>query len=392
MGAQKYHIGKNGPAPCNAHPERPNGRACRFGADDHGTRAEVTELWEARQTAENEAYLESASKSLGRPLSYDERSTVKHLSDRTKYRPPKTVEARYGSSEQAVAMKLALSNLSELAHSPIVGRDDDWDNLGSTSVDRYELKNGAVGYFKAFSNNSYDEGFFRGKYGVSSIGASINEVNAYRMGQLLGGEFSKLVPETTFREVYGRLGTIQQEVPENEAVSRSFTESSLLKDDYKRAAIFDFVIGNLDRHGFNYLYGVEEGPDGEPVSRLRLIDNSFSFPDPQKASAVNASSFSDNTGAGEGKSTWAPEYGARAGELKLTEADREALTRARAGVREWIDGKTIGSRRGFATIRRIDHLLDKGEVPNFSQYHYKHYASPDWYVPEEEIEDEGYWD
>lgn len=392
MGTQKYHIGKNGPAPCNAHPERPNGRECRFGADDHGTKAEVTELWEARQAAENSAYLESASKSLGRPLSYDERSTVKHLSDRSKYRPAKKLEVRYGSSEQAVAMKLALSNLSELAHSPIVSRDDDWDNLGSTSVGRYELKNGTVGYFKAFSTNSYDESFFRKKYGVSSIGASINEVNAHRMAQLLGGEFSKLVPETAFREVHGRLGTIQQEVPENEAVSRSFTESELLKEDYKRAAIFDFVIGNLDRHGFNYLYGVEEGPKGEPVSRLRLIDNSFSFPNPQQKSVVNASCFSDNTGAGDVEGEWEAEYWPSKAGLQLTEDEREALTRARAGVREWIDAKTIGSRRGFATLKRIDHLLKEGEVPNFSQYHYKHYSSPDWYVPEEEIEDEGYWD
>ena len=392
MGAQKYHIGKNGPAPCRANPEKPGGRECRFGAEDHGTKEELTERWEARQAAENGAYLESASKSLGRPLSYDERSTVRHLSDRTKYQPPKKLDVRYSNNEQTVAMNLALSNLSELAHSPIVGRDDDWNSDGSTSVDRYELKNGTTGYFKAFSTNSYDESFFRGKYGVSSIGASVNEVNAHRMSKLLGGEFSELVPETTFREVYGRLGTIQQEVSENEAVSHSFIENGLLREDYRRAAIFDFVIGNLDRHGENYLYGVEEGRRGEPVSRLRLIDNSFSFPDPQKASAVNASSFSDNTGAGEGKIPWAPEYGARAGELKLTEADREALTRARAGVREWIDAKTIGSRRGFATIRRIDHLLDESEVPNFSQYHYKHYASPDWYVPEEEIEDEGYWD
>lgn len=392
MGTQKYHIGKNGPAPCRANPDKPGGRACRFGADDHGTQTEMIARWEAKQEAEHSAHMESVSKEVGRPLNFDERKAVGSLSDPSKYRPAKKLEVRYGDGEQAIAMKLALSNLSELSHSPIEGRDDEWASDGSTSVDRYELKSGVTGYFKSFSTNSYDENFFRGKYGVSSIGASINEVNSHRMGKLLGGEYSKLVPETAFREVYGRLGTIQEEVAEDKSISQSFNENEKLREDYRRAAVFDFVTGNLDRHGENYLYAVEQGPNGKPESRLRLIDNSFSFPDPQQQSVVNASSFADNTGAGRVEGDWEAEYWASDTGLQLTQEDREALTRAREGVTGWIDAKTIGTRRGRATIKRIDYLLSEGRVTSFSQYHYERYSSPDWYVPEEEIEDAGYWD
>lgn len=385
MSVQKYHIGKNGPALCNAHPERPNGRACRFGDDRHGTQAEMMMLWEAEQEAEHTAHMDSISK--GSP---ELQSAHRSLSDRSQYRPTEGLEVEYSSRERAVAMKLALSQIDELSYLPIKSRDSDWITEGTTVVERYELEGGSHGYFKAFSVNSFDEDFFQDRFGVSSIGASINEVNAHRLSVALGGEFSKLVPETAFREIYGKLGTIQREVAEDESVNRSFKENQQLRDDYRRAAIFDFVSGNLDRHSENFLYEVELGDDGHPQSRLRLIDNSFSFPNPKVPSELNASIFSDNTGAGEVSGSWMAEYRASSEDRILTESDKSALRSARAEVQGWIEGKTISFQRGRATLKRIDHLLEQGEITNFSQYHFKNYATPDDYAPEEDFEEDDF--
>jgi len=343
----------------------------------------MVKLWEAEQEAEHDAHMDGLSRG-----SLDLQSAHRSLSDRSRYSPTKGLEVEYSSQEQAVAMKLALSEIDEISYLPIVSRDSNWITEGSTVVERYELDDGSHGYFKSFSANSYDEDFFRDRFGVSSLGASINEVNAHRMGAALGGEFSQLVPETAFREVYGKLGTIQREVAEDESVNRSFRENQQLREDYRRAAIFDFVIGSLDRHGDNYLYATEIGKDGYPESRLRLIDNSFSFPNPQVPSEVNSNAFADNSGAGSMPGSWTIEYKATRAEMGLTDEDRNALKRARTEVQGWVKNKTIGTQRGRATLERIDHLLSENLVTNFSKYHFSNYATPDDYNFDSSFEDE----
>lgn len=54
------------------------------------------------------------------------------------------------------------------------------------------------------------------------------------------------------------------------------------RDDLLRAAVFDYVIGNSDRHGGNWMLADPKGAD-----RIRLIDHGYAFPEGEKISSGN---------------------------------------------------------------------------------------------------------
>ena len=380
MEAKRYHIGKNGPAVCNAHPERPGGRACRLGGPDgterHGTLADVTVLWEREQEVLHSSSLLSGlsravvpEPSEPKPESPEALKARSTLSNPAKYAPSDSTVS-YGKDERTVAINLALESFSALSHTPVVQEDHSWESDGFSSVHRYELADGSMAYFKPFTMNSFEEGDYS-DYGTSSLGASINEVNSYRLAQALGDGFSELVPETVFREINGELGTLQREVEEDSSLSANFATVPGLKEDYRKAAIFDFVAGSLDRHKDNYLYGLTK--DGGYSSRksIRLIDNSFSFPDRFKHSHFNSSIFATNRGIGndyDENGRWIELYNIPPRELRIRADERSALTQARGVLQGWIDAKTIAQGSGEKALARIDHLLRGGKVVNLSEY------------------------
>lgn len=285
------------------------------------------------------------------------------LSNRSKYRPA-TSEVRYSDSERDIAMKLALTNLSGLSYIPVKEQDTAWESKGGTSVERYVLEDGTIGYFKSFRENSNEEWTFR-DYGVTSLGAAINEVNAYRMAKLLGEGYDQLVPETVLREVCDSLGTLQREVKEDSRLNRDYRTCPQLREDYRRASLFDFVIGNLDRHSDNFIYGFGHTPGGRK-SRIRLIDNSFSFPSSSKSGDFNESVFASNRAPGGYYDTTG--YTIPRSQLILEDSERAALGRARAGIEDWIAAKTIGQMRGKAAIKRIDFLLKADKLSPLDEY------------------------
>lgn len=380
MSARKYHIGKNGPAVCNAHPERPGGRSCRLGGSDgterHGTLAEVTALWEREQEELHGSTLLSglsraaASKPSGPAIEgFEALRAHSTLSNPSKYAPSDS-DVRYKKAERTVALNLALESFSALSHTPVAEEDHLWVSQGFSSVHRYELADGSTAYFKPFTMNSFEE-FEYEEYGTTSLGASINEVNSYRLARAMGGGFKELVPETVFREIDGEIGTLQREVEEDSGLSSNFAKVPGLKDDYRKAAIFDFVIGSLDRHKDNYLYGLTEDGDHSSRNGIRLIDNSFSFPDEFEDSHFNCSIFATNRGAGSNygaNGEWVELYNIPSRELGLKEDERLALTHARGAVQSWIEAKTIASGSGQKTLDRIDHLLQGGRIVSISDY------------------------
>lgn len=286
------------------------------------------------------------------------------LSSRVNYKP-RCSEVRYSDSELSIAQNLALEGFGELSHRPIRKVDERFFSDSTTQVLRYELEDGSVGYFKSFTENSFDEYAFR-DYGTTSLGASINEVNAYRMAQLLGGGFSDLVPETVLRDIDGSLGTLQREVVSEGKPPSSFHRNPQLREDYRKAAIFDFVIGNLDRHSDNFIYGFEGAAGGRRRYRIRLIDHSFSFPWKQASFHFNQSIFAENNAPGGYYDSAG--YHVPQKESGLKEDERISLTEAKAGVGRWISEGTIGIRRGRSALRRIDVLLKSDRLSSLCDY------------------------
>lgn len=286
----------------------------------------------------------------------------KVLSTRSRYRPSDD-EVRYSAMEQNIAMNLALESMGKLSIVPIRSRDLKWETDGGSVVRRYILEDGSAAYFKPFAENSRDETFFQ-DYGTSSLGAAISELNAHRMAKLLGPAYAELVPETVLREIEGSLGTLQREAVQDPKVGKSYRKSIELMEDYRRASLFDFVIGNLDRHSDNFIYGIE-GRGDQKRARIRLIDNSFGFPATVRSTMLNESIFADNLPA-DGYSS--NSYTIPSSSLGLTEDEREALELAAEGVEQWIAAKTIAIRRGRATIKRIRFLLKQGKLGGFEDY------------------------
>ena len=286
------------------------------------------------------------------------------LSSRVSYRP-RCSEVRYSDSELSIAQNLALEGFGELSHRPIRKMDEHFFADSSTKVLRYELEDGSVGYFKPFTENSFNEHDFR-DYSTTSLGASINEVNAYRMAQLLGGGFSDLVPETVLREIDGSLGTLQREVVSEGEPPSSFHRNPQLREDYRKAAIFDFVIGNLDRHSDNFIYGFEGAAGGRRRYRIRLIDHSFSFPWRRSTVYFNRSIFADNSAPGDIFDSAG--YRVPQTESGLKADERISLTEAKAGVERCISEGTIGARRSKAVLCRINVLLKSDRLRRLCDY------------------------
>lgn len=354
MSSQKYHIGDDGmPSKCTAATVEscPKSKA---GEPFHGEYGEVIDEVQ-RQFMEGYGPFATVSKAPQPEL----------LQDIANYKP-ESEHVVYDPEEQEIARRLAMESSSELSRIAVKSLDQDWHNAGSSYVERCHLEDGATGYFKGFGANSHNESFFAEFSGASSLTASISEINAYRMAQLLGDGFDELVPETRFREVNGSIGTIQREVPEDRSVSRNLGINPALEKDFRKAAIFDFVTGNLDRHAENFLYEAKVLEDGSKENRIRLIDNSFSFPDPERFTEINGSVFGSNQGVPAGAGRW---YRYPPEKLKLEATERKALSRARDGVEGWIQSGTISETRGRATIERIDHLLMRNRIVSFSAYH-----------------------
>lgn len=340
---QKWHIGKNGPAPCNAHPERPGGRACRYADQEHGDRAEVEAAYE-KQMAEADGPMKSVKKKSQKKA--DASSTGDPAKDRqiTQTKERLSEPAFYikdDENEKNTAMRLALKDVSPLAYTPVKSEDDEFYSEGFSSTHRLELEDGTKGYFKPFMDNSDDGGeayYVFNDYSETPMNATVNEVNSHRMAKAMGDGYDKLVPETVIREYDGKLGSFQKEVNDEEPHGGSQHD----------AAVFDFVIGSRDRHIGNLIPYQER--DGQ--HKYTLIDNSFSFTHNEMDSyAVNQSYFTSK------------EYGS-----PLTSRDYKALDRAESAVNEWEKEGTVSSRCAGAVRDRVQYLRDNGALDEFSDY------------------------
>ena len=360
MSSQRFHIGKNGPAPCNAHPELPNGRACRFGEDRHGTLSEVTARWEIEQEAEHEGMLQGSRK--GPETGAEELLRVLRreveLNEHEDY-------PIYQEDELAIVERLIPISRNGMSLVATIGQDEDWSTDGATEVERHHLRDGSVAYFKTL-HQDVDSAGDSAVYGFTPLGMLTNEVNAYRISQVLGEGFDGLVPETSFRTIGGKFGVLQREVSELRGAGE-ITDQGLIEEDYRKAAIFDFVIGNVDRHGGNFLYGLETRKSSDEPRRLRLIDHGMSFYDDEHRKHIYPISlFTDNFPVSVDTEDEAHSYQVPEDKLTLREAELQSLRRTRSTLSSWIESGTISKAAGSAANKRISALLVHGKVLSFS--------------------------
>lgn len=364
MTQENFHIGKNGPAQCRAQY-----RACRYSDFPHGTEQEVTVIWEKSQEEEH------GDRLLGGVSSKDVNKKVDLANDELRTRTVQTLSYsrhyesanknyRYKDEEVAIAMKVASQELSSIGYTEVEKEDEEWSSNGFSSVRRLELKDGTRGYFKSVKSNSESsEGNFR-EFGTNSLTAAVNEVNAYRMAKLMGEGYENLVPETSFTVYDNQLGTLQRESVEmDEGVSAALYSDSL-REDYRKAVIYDFVVGNLDRHTENFIYS-RRGEDEHIV----LIDNSFTFTDHNEFGMLNAANLADNNGVGSPWRKRDSDYRITGEDEHFTEDEKAVLHNVRKGIKSWMDESTITEGAGNSLISRVDALLDKGKLICFSEWY-----------------------
>lgn len=372
MKDQKFHLTENGPTPCRIQWQR-----CPY--EIEGTKSEVTAIWQKQLEEEfGEQLLSGASKREHKrnalsaesvaatiDLKGDLEATRSDLRNELMYFSHDNSSATYPDIERNVAMKVAAAALDESSYTAIIEKDDGWRTNGSTDVQRLKLSDGSVGYFKSLQVNSLKEVSFM-RFDTNSLAAITSEVNAYRMSQLMGGKFSKLVPKTEIRTFNGEIGSLQLGVNELKDTGLNFSDDEGLREDYRTAAIFDFVIGSQDRHFRNFLYGEQEDKlTRKKRPAIKLIDNSMAFPQ-SKRSGFNRSLFTQNEPIANA------DEGLNSDEMTLAPLEIKALIRARSGVMEWMTEGTMTKDHGEETLLRINTMLLENTICQFTK-HYRIY-------------------
>lgn len=135
---------------------------------------------------------------------------------------------------------------------------------GSSDVFYATFKDGGKGVWKPESGAS-----LAGRENVSEP-VYQHEVATYEVAKEIG--LDDLVPETISRKVDGEIGSMMDFV-KNADISWNVDSQYEYngETDLARAAAFDYLIGNTDRHGKNWMIGLSD-------HKMHLIDNGLTFP------------------------------------------------------------------------------------------------------------------
>jgi hypothetical protein len=113
-----------------------------------------------------------------------------------------------------------------------------------------------------------------GPVSVEHFSAGERDALAYEVSKLIG--YADSVPITVFRKDYGKggKGTSLQVFLEGHKTQNSWAGREMTAVESLRLGVFDYLIGNIDRHGGNYM----RDKDGKP----KAIDNGLSFGRPNE--------------------------------------------------------------------------------------------------------------
>lgn len=138
---------------------------------------------------------------------------------------------------------------------------------GANHSYKVEFDDGTSGVWKPLRGEASDL-----REGVPNDTQYLREAATYAVAQAAG--FADLVPPTTVREVNGEIGSMQQFVPNTRVAKKVYYAGKYDgENDLKRAAVFDYLIGNTDRHDGNWLLSYEN-----INGKLHLIDHGLAFP------------------------------------------------------------------------------------------------------------------
>jgi hypothetical protein len=205
---------------------------------------------------------------------------------------------------------------------------------GANETWRVDLDNGMVGYHKPFDGVDDDTAY---DFGHEAAELPFHEIASWRLARSLGEPWSDLVPPCVLRDVDGRAGSFSMERAGRPAVTDPWHVP-----EWQSAAFFDALIGQQDRHAFNYLVAGD---------RLTLIDHGFSFARP--GDMVN------KTRLWQHRCEVMP---------RLVESERAALGRLLDSKSLMgVDGLLAAERRD-ALVARARTMLETGKLPPAGQF------------------------
>jgi SPP1 gp7 family putative phage head morphogenesis protein len=227
------------------------------------------------------------------------------------------------------------------------------------------------GVFKAGDFDNPNNPLYRSTIGVSGGNMADREILAYQLDELFD---LNLVPTTVRRTIDGKPGTVQAWVP-GDPIHKAWggwgqTPSDAPRQQMIDMTMFDFVLGNFDRHGGNAL--IEKTADGW---NLHAIDHGFSACSGQMAPIRKVRQ--EVTKQWWGKSVWVgnePRLSRNA--VKLTKAERDRWIKMLEDPRlpELFYASGIDAEAAAAAIDRIDFLLDKLYSNTFTDWFVLDYA------------------
>ena len=220
----------------------------------------ILELLEALAKRE----IPEADKSLKSWSEAPERTTTK-----LDFHWTRTDQATFRSKAAEMEARLADPEATEVARYRLGG------GVNGTYV--VVLSNGAVGVWKPVERESQQK--LRSQVEEDHQGR--REVGAYMVDQAMG--HLARVPPAVFRKLGEQEGALLAYVPDAATAKLSPTSGAVLSDPsqpgYRRLAVFDHTIGNLDRHRSNWMV-ITEAAEPSPTEAANPvpIDHGLCFP------------------------------------------------------------------------------------------------------------------
>lgn len=165
-------------------------------------------------------------------------------------------------------------------------------------------------------------------------GEAQREVAAYVVDKHLG-HFARIPPQV-IAELDGRPGTLNLFVPASSYERNKSSLETMDRGDYRRLALFDHIIGNLDRHDSNWLLDDQ----GRPVP----IDHGLSFPLENRDQGFHNFCFDQN-------------FDINAEEKALLQSFLERRDEVEQDLRPLLQEKAIE-----AMFERVERILETGRV------------------------------